>query len=79
MDGMMDLREQVRVYTGDRRDLWPYVPYGTGAVLDVGCATGEVGAAFAAVATSWSFHVAGARGTTTSTGSPKSASASATE
>jgi O-antigen biosynthesis protein len=48
MDGMMDLHEQVRVYTGDRRDLWPYVPPGTGAVLDVGCATGEVGAALKA-------------------------------
>jgi SAM-dependent methyltransferase len=47
---MIDLGEQVRVYTdaGDRRDLWPYVPCGTGAVLDVGCATGEVGAALKA-------------------------------
>jgi SAM-dependent methyltransferase len=48
MDGMVDLREQVRVYTGDRCDLWPYVPPGTGTVLDVGCATGEVGAALKA-------------------------------
>src|ERR671939_210180 len=48
MDGMMDLHEQVRLYTGDRHDLWPYVPCGTGAVLDVGCATGEVGAALKA-------------------------------
>ncbi len=42
---MIDLREQVRVYTGDRPDLWGYIPRGTGRVLDVGCATGEVGAA----------------------------------
>lgn len=32
-------------YTGTRPDLWPYVPLGTGRVLDVGCAMGEVGAA----------------------------------
>ncbi len=48
----LDLREQVRVYTRDsgshqpeRSDLWPYVPLGSGRVLDVGCATGDLGAA----------------------------------
>jgi len=42
---MFDPREQVHVYTGDRPDLWPYIPQGTGRMLDVGCATGEVGVA----------------------------------
>jgi len=48
----LDLREQVRVYTRDsgshqpeRPDLWPYVPLGSGRVLDVGCAIGDLGAA----------------------------------
>jgi len=48
----LDLREQVRVYTRgsgshqpERPDLWPYIPPGSGRVLDVGCATGELGAA----------------------------------
>ena len=42
---LVDFREQVRVYTGARPDLWPYIPVGTGRVLDVGCASGELGAA----------------------------------
>jgi len=49
MTAAIDPSDQVRVYSGDRGtarpDLWPYIPLGTGRVLDVGCATGEVGAA----------------------------------
>jgi len=45
---MIDLHEQVHVYTGDRPDLWPYIPAETKRVLDVGCATGDLGAALKA-------------------------------
>jgi 2-polyprenyl-3-methyl-5-hydroxy-6-metoxy-1,4-benzoquinol methylase len=45
MNTTLDLREQVRVYSGAREDLWPYIPVGTRRVLDVGCAQGQVGAA----------------------------------
>ena len=45
MDTTIDLREQVRVYSGARDDLRPYVPVGTHRVLDVGCAIGQVGVA----------------------------------
>ncbi len=48
METSLDYRRQVRVYTGDRADLWPYIPPGSGRVLDVGCATGAVGAALKA-------------------------------
>jgi len=45
---MVHLAEQVRVYTGDRPDLLAYIPSGTRRVLDVGCASGDVGAALKA-------------------------------
>lgn len=48
LESSVDLRRQVRVYAGERADLWPYIPPGTGRVLDVGCATGQVGAALRA-------------------------------
>jgi len=41
---MVNLTEQVRVYTGDRPDLLAYIPAGTRRVLDAGCASGDVGA-----------------------------------
>jgi SAM-dependent methyltransferase len=45
---MVDLASQMKVYTGARQDLWPYIPHGSGCILDVGCATGEVGYALKA-------------------------------
>jgi 2-polyprenyl-3-methyl-5-hydroxy-6-metoxy-1,4-benzoquinol methylase len=45
---MVNLQEQVRVYEGDRRDLWKYIPAGVDRALDVGCAIGDLGAALKA-------------------------------
>ena len=45
MSAAVDYREEVRVYSGARPDLWRYIPDSIDRVLDVGCAAGELGAA----------------------------------